>query len=1249
MFEWLKLVTGSGGLTNPDGVPSSQVRVLGQTLAPLLKKKRELPGRLLRYAVDGVDGDALVELAATKDAAEALAVRCCEQPHLTVVALFAHPVRRQSIAGVSQLETDKAAFLRRVAEIFEAASRTGKRTLHLEDTLGSASWLEVFLVQAARPRANAWPPVPAEVKLHSSTIEAMLRDGGEDPSLFACAPLTVDPNDWAARSVQEAFSLAPGFGESVARHAPAVLRTLRGVGARPRAAALRLMQTRRVRPEPFAAAMVDFATESAKTVRDAAEAFLHDMSRETIVPMIEQRAIEGTPDEQLRAIRLLCRLQGAGATEFLARRLEDEASSKVRKEIESVLVREGARSRATADDPADERRARLRIQPLAPLIEPPRLPDEILGELEAMVDERNRDVAEQRREAKETKQRWMPEPIPDGLPRAIFAGLHNGRLPPPTKSRARTAPLVPWNLLNARSAVDRVKGIVARPDFELLHLVRLLLSFGFIGRDHRGRPGFFGQCAEYIEAWAGAHEGDALLRRLAQALEYLGAEIDCVGETLLNGRFSALGTLRAREGTWDYFAARPEILEQALGMRRNEIGWESWQLTDVRRAALEILGTFPSLPEPFVPVLWQLALEGPKADRLLAQKCLEKEQDSCAQVIASLRNAKQDARATAAAWLARLGDPAALEPLRQALREEKSEPVKAAMLNALEALGGSVDEFLDLAGLPIEAQKKLARGIPKDLAWFNFDRLPNVRWEAGEDVPHDVLRWLVVQAHGLKDPEPSSLLRRRVALMRQGDREAFGYFVLSAWLAQDTLPVSREEAIEAAENEAKAWAAYLKVSVETMVQRMLPAKLTQPKGSAIAQKGILAVGAACCGAQAVPLVERYLTQWYGQRAAQCKALLHMLSWIEQPLATQLLLSTANRFRTRSIQDEARHLVDAIAERHGWTMDQLADRTAPTAGFDEQGVLTLDFGPRQFEVRMAEDLTPVIQTPEAKRLKTLPKPGKSDDPEKAREAKKQLTAAKAELKAAVRGQTVRLHEAMCTQRSWDGGEWRAYVHRHPIVGRLAQRLIWTAWRDEECVAVFRPLADGTLTDVEDQEVHLGTPVRVRLAHASALAAETVQAWRGHLEDYEVASPFDQVGRDPYRLSDDLRDATEIADFEGYVIDAFKLRSEAGKLGWTRGDAEDGGVFVVYRKSFPGLQLEAVIEHSGNTLPEENRPMALLKLAFHTHAPASQWSWYAPSLKLRDVPAVLLSECYNDLARLAAEGSGHDPHWQKTCAF
>jgi hypothetical protein len=73
------------------------------------------------------------------------------------------------------------------------------------------------------------------------------------------------------------------------------------------------------------------------------------------------------------------------------------------------------------------------------------------------------------------------------------------------------------------------------------------------------------------------------------------------------------------------------------------------------------------------------------------------------------------------------------------------------------------------------------------------------------------------------------------------------------------------------------------------------------------------------------------------------------------------------------------------------------------------------------------------------------------------------------------------------------------------------------------------------------------------------------------------------------------------------------------------------------------MEAVVEFTGNGLPEENRTIALQSLSFSRLADERGGS--ASNVRLSKVPAVLLSECYNDIRLMAAEGSGHDPDWEK----
>jgi hypothetical protein len=81
------------------------------------------------------------------------------------------------------------------------------------------------------------------------------------------------------------------------------------------------------------------------------------------------------------------------------------------------------------------------------------------------------------------------------------------------------------------------------------------------------------------------------------------------------------------------------------------------------------------------------------------------------------------------------------------------------------------------------------------------------------------------------------------------------------------------------------------------------------------------------------------------------------------------------------------------------------------------------------------------------------------------------------------------------------------------------------------------------------------------------------------------------------------------------------------------------------------MSASIGFTGNGLPEENRTVALTTLHF-AHSAGEKESAYAgteSNLTLAEVPAVLLSECWNDMRLAAAEGPGFDPEWEKKTGF
>ena len=228
------------------------------------------------------------------------------------------------------------------------------------------------------------------------------------------------------------------------------------------------------------------------------------------------------------------------------------------------------------------------------------------------------------------------------------------------------------------------------------------------------------------------------------------------------------------------------------------------------------------------------------------------------------------------------------------------------------------------------------------------------------------------------------------------------------------------------------------------------------------------------------------------------------------------------------------------------------------------------------------------------LKALPEARKDDDAGKVKRAKETLATVKKTLKEIVAVQKTRLYEAMCTRRAWRFEDWQAYLHEHPIVRLLCQRIVWQL--DGRPGLTFRPLNDGTLSDAHERAVTPQVEELMRVAHGSTVTSQQQQEWLDHFNDYEVNPFLNQFNRPAYTLPDVLKEETELTEFQGYLLEAFQLRAQAFGFGYARGQAMDDCWFYSYEKSLPGLNITAVIEFSGNPLPEKNRLVALQSLSF-----------------------------------------------------
>ncbi|MBI4750904.1 MAG: DUF4132 domain-containing protein [Acidobacteria bacterium] len=555
------------------------------------------------------------------------------------------------------------------------------------------------------------------------------------------------------------------------------------------------------------------------------------------------------------------------------------------------------------------------------------------------------------------------------------------------------------------------------------------------------------------------------------------------------------------------------------------------------------------------------------------------------------------------------------------------------------------------------AQRGLKKGISEDLLWFPFDQLPAVTWsDTREPVEPDIVSWWLVQGFRKKNPEATLLQEGWPEQIPNSQGEVLGKFVLEQWIQQDIKIIEHPDIAALTEQFTAEFQqfrhfSFLNLTPEAENQRLqdfltyMIADKTK-RGSAIKEKGILSVAGSFGGATLIPLIEKYLDDWQVKRSAQCWALVQMLGTVDDARCIQWLVRTSQaKNRTKSIRQQAQKYLDILAKGKGWSQDDLIDRTIPTFGFDSDGVLKLDFGPRSFSVQIDDSVKLVLKDAEGTVLKALPTPRASDDEKLAKEAKKTFSDLKKQLKELFDFQTNHLWEAMCLRRNWSAEDWTLSFQKHPVMGRLCQHVIWEAATPHSSVCSFRPLADGTLTDADDNPVELPADSRIRVAHALSMTEAERAQWQSHLADYEVETLFPQVAWAPYHLPENLHKIKELADFAGHLIESVVLHGKAAKFGYSRAESDNGLWFWVYQKNLPSLGVKVVIEYTGSGDLKEKRTVALKN--FYLTSDLSSYGYEAKKLELGKISPVLLSEIWHEIRQLAAAGTGFNPEWKKIC--
>jgi hypothetical protein len=975
------------------------------------------------------------------------------------------------------------------------------------------------------------------------------------------------------------------------------------------------------------------ATDSSKQVRDKSKTLFSKLDQVRLSNFMADSFFDYSPSRRKELAHLVSVYGGKESLELLTSFLSDEKSKSVKNLIESIIANKNAAQ-------SDSDRS-LAIPKFESVPDDSNFPDEWLDRLREQynteLERLRRSAEDEKRNNAESKYKsqWRQESYEriskikeEDLNQALHF-LASGR----------------GTFSYGLSGVIKNTKILNEPEFGPHHIVRLMKAESWGDLDlNRG----------IFQQWLRFHPNVINdLRQLSEVIKQNGLDDRSIANWILRKRWQSDFNLPDTHGLeiWPFFAENDHYIKEAFGLIKGaDSRYHEYEIA----YAILVLEKFPVIPEQYLQVIYEHALSPAKTYGPLARKALTKYGLVEDRVISALASSKQDERIVAAEWIAELKTEKAVPELKKSLKKEKRETAKAAILSALHALGEDISVYLSPEALLKEAETGLKKAMPKGLSWFPFSTLPDLKWLAGKSVDPKILTWWIVLSTKLKQPEGNPLLDLYLQQLDPISRATWGMFILQVFLAQDTACPSDEEAGEYAKANQQLqfsyWQRYAKSewgevykdkTIEDAYTFLFRSKKSEYLGSAIGEKGILAMISAVRGGDAVQLVNRYMKDHYTRRH-QIEAILSALANSNDPVIIQLLLSIARRHRTNSVQEKARTLVEEIAERNGWTQDELADRTIPTAGFEPNGSQVLQLGSRELIVKLSPDLKVVLVNEQGKTLKSLPAARQDDDPEQVKQAKKDFSSSKKELKQVVDLQGKRLYEAMCVEREWEYAEWKEYLLDHPVMRHLVQKLVWK-FSDGDKSVWARPTAELELIDIEDEDYNPSSTTKVSVAHASQLSSEEGKAWIKHFKEEKIKPLFGQFEQPTHELSSDDKKSTSLNYHKGWMTDAFTLRGILTKRGYQRGDAEDGGYFTNYYKDFRALGLRVVIEFSGNCLPEENCAAALYCVAF-VNCENRAWISEGDYKCLDAIPENLVNEVMLDYEAIAAK-SAYDENWEK----
>lgn len=224
-----------------------------------------------------------------------------------------------------------------------------------------------------------------------------------------------------------------------------------------------------------------------------------------------------------------------------------------------------------------------------------------------------------------------------------------------------------------------------------------------------------------------------------------------------------------------------------------------------------------------------------------------------------------------------------------------------------------------------------------------------------------------------------------------------------------------------------------------------------------------------------------------------------LSWSNVPRSCFAEATLYSNTHWAMYYADTNHLLKRYAAIRQTTEDGVRDQFSDI-GLDEKGGKHYDLGNQSVIARLQKDLSFLIELPNGKTAKSLPK--KDADMQKYAAADADYSEMKKAAKNIVQHRGEALFRDFLSGRTRNAEDWRASYLHNPLLRSLASRVVWQQGNSSFI------LKDGSPVDCAGRAYIIGK-APILLAHPMELQKGDVAAWQQYLAAQGIEQPFVQM--------------------------------------------------------------------------------------------------------------------------------------------